>query len=99
MITSSYSSRHVSELARTQVYLSSAQIQALAAVGKQTALTKSELIRTAIDQFLEQRKLQELRDKRPRLLALAGLWAKHDDKADVAAYVRNIRQPRQVPQV
>jgi metal-responsive CopG/Arc/MetJ family transcriptional regulator len=90
----SYSSRNTSELARTQVYLSSTQIQALMTVGKQTALSKSELIRTAIDLFLEQRKAQEQRNKKPRLLGLAGLWAEHEDKVNVAAHVRQLRQPR-----
>jgi Arc/MetJ-type ribon-helix-helix transcriptional regulator len=91
--------RHATELARTQVYLSSAQIHELIAVGKQTALSKSELIRTAIDQFLEQRKAQEQNQnhKKPRLLGLAGLWAGHEDTADVAGYVRQLRQPRSLP--
>ncbi len=94
----SYASRNISELTRAQVYLSTAQIRDLTLVGQQTALSKSELIRTAIDQFLAQRKLQEQAQvsKKARLVSLAGLWVGHDDKDDVAGYVRTMRQPRLV---
>jgi hypothetical protein len=39
---------------------------------------------------------QILLEKKARLLALAGLWAEHEDKVDLAQYLRNLRRPKQL---
>jgi hypothetical protein len=40
---------------------------------------------------MELANVQILLEKKARLLALAGLWAKHGDKVDVAQYLRSLR--------
>ncbi len=81
-------------LARTQIYLTKMQQMRLATVSRRAALTKSELIRQAVDQFLDQPTNASHTDKAEHLKGIAGLWAERSDMADPAAYVRALRAPR-----
>lgn len=81
-------------LARTQIYLTQAQQTRLGQACKGTATTKSELIRRAIDQFLDQQGQANPKDKAQRLHNIAGLWTQRDDMADPVAYVQQLRSPR-----
>ena len=64
---------------RTQIYLSEAERQGLQALASRSGRSQSELIREAIDSFLErnqpQNRLAKLRQGR-------GLWAGADDPLD-----------------
>jgi Ribbon-helix-helix domain len=81
-------------LARTQIYLTQTQQKRLAAACRRTAVTKSELIRQAVDQFLDQQTTAPRSDKLARVQGIAGLWADRTDLADPTAYVRTLRAPR-----
>lgn len=81
-------------LARTQIYLTQAQQKRLALASRSGAITKSELIRRAVDQFLDQQPSVNPAIKAQRLDSIAGLWATRDDMADPAGYVRALRAPR-----
>lgn len=81
-------------LARTQIYLTQSQQVRLSVASKRSASTKSELIRQAIDQFLDQQPADSTQQKAQRLYALAGLWANRDDMADPSAYIQTLRMPR-----
>jgi hypothetical protein len=81
-------------LARTQIYLTQTQQKRLAAACRRTAVTKSELIRQAVDQFLDQQTTAPRSDKLARVQGIAGLWADRSDLADPTAYVRTLRAPR-----
>ena len=89
-----YIMQSAQSLARTQIYLTQAQQVRLDAASRRAAVTKSELIRRAVDQFLDQQTSASPGDKSQRLQGVAGLWAKRDDMADPAAYVRGLRAPR-----
>jgi translation initiation factor RLI1 len=80
--------------ARTQIYLTQAQQAGLAAASSRAAVSKSELIRLAIDHLLDQEASSCSTGKTQRFASLAGLWADHDAMADPAAYVQALRQPR-----
>lgn len=81
-------------LARTQIYLTQTQQTRLEIASRRAAVTKSELIRRAVDQFLDQQTAASASDKAHRLGGIAGLWAKRRDMVDPAAYVRKLRAPR-----
>ena len=81
-------------LTRTQIYLTQTQQTRLAAACRRSAVTKSELIRRAVDQFLDQQTPTDATDKAQRLSGIVGMWAQRDDVADPAAYVRALRAPR-----
>ena len=81
-------------LTRTQIYLTQAQQKRLALASRGAAVTKSELIRHAIDQFLDQQPVAASTSKAQRLSSIAGLWAGREDLADPSAYVRSVRAPR-----
>ena len=81
-------------LTRTQIYLTQAQQKRLALACRSAAVTKSELIRRAVDQFLDQQPATTPAAKAQRLSSIAGLWAGRKDMADPSAYVRAIRAPR-----
>ena len=81
-------------LARTQIYLTQTQQTRLAAACRRSAVTKSELIRQAVDQFLDQQTPTDATDKAQRLSGIVGMWAQRDDVADPAGYVRALRAPR-----
>ena len=81
-------------LTRTQIYLTQAQQKRLALASRSAAVTKSELIRQAIDQFLDQQPASDSAGKAQRLSNIAGLRADRKDMADPPAYVRSLRAPR-----
>ena len=81
-------------LARTQIYLTQAQQKRLALACRGAAVTKSELIRRAVDQFLDQQPSANPAAKAQRLSRIAGLWADRADMADPASYVQALRAPR-----
>ena len=81
-------------LTRTQIYLTEAQQKRLALACRGAAVTKSELIRRAVDQFLDQQLSATPAAKAQRLGSIAGLWADRADMADPAAYVQALRAPR-----
>ena len=81
-------------LARTQIYLTQGQQARLSVACKRSATTKSDLIRQAIDQFLDQQPEGSKEDKAQRLQSLAGMWANRADMADPAAYVEALRASR-----
>jgi hypothetical protein len=81
-------------LTRTQIYLTQAQQKRLALVCRSAAVTKSELIRRAVDQFLDQQPSATPAAKARRLGSVAGLWANHADMADPIEYVQALRAPR-----
>jgi metal-responsive CopG/Arc/MetJ family transcriptional regulator len=81
-------------LARTQIYLTQTQQKRLAQACRRASVTKSELIRQAVDQFLDQQASDSRTDKAQRLMGIAGMWAQREDMADPAAYVRALRAPR-----
>ena len=81
-------------LERTQIYLTQTQQSRLAEACRRAAVTKSELIRQAVDQFLSQQALPSSADKAQHIEGLAGMWADRADMADPAAYVRSVRAPR-----
>ncbi|MEY4882221.1 MAG: hypothetical protein RIS34_75 [Pseudomonadota bacterium] len=89
-----YTMQTTHNLARTQIYLTQAQQARLEAASRRAAVTKSELIRRAVDQFLDQQSITSPIDKVQRLEGIAGLWAQRDDMADPAAYVHQLRAPR-----
>ena len=81
-------------LTRTQIYLTQAQQKRLALASRGAAVTKSELIRRAVDQFLDQQPAASPAGKAQRLSNIAGLWSGREDMADPSAYVRQLRAPR-----
>ena len=81
-------------LVRTQIYLTQTQQTRLAAVCRRSSVTKSELIRQAVDQFLDQQAPANAANKAQRLSGIVGMWAQRDDVVDPAAYVRALRAPR-----
>jgi Ribbon-helix-helix protein, copG family len=82
-------------LTRTQIYLTQAQQKRLTLASRGAAVTKSELIRRAVDQFLDQQPPAASNTvKAQRLGRIAGLWAGREDMADPSAYVQSLRSPR-----
>lgn len=81
-------------LARTQIYLTQVQQTRLEAASRRAVVTKSELIRRAVDQFLDQQAIVSPVDKSQSLSAIAGMWSQRADMADPVAYVRKLRAPR-----
>jgi predicted DNA-binding protein len=81
-------------LARTQIYLTQTQQARLRVASRLTAKTKSELIRQAINQFLDNNTPESADVKAQRMQHMVGLWAERGDMADPAAYVRTLRAPR-----
>ena len=89
-----YIMKSTQNLARTQIYLTQTQQTRLAAACRRSSVTKSELIRQAVDQFLYQQAPADAVNKAQRLSVIVGMWAQLDDVADPAAYVRALRAPR-----
>ena len=66
----------VDYMIRTQIYLTSRQLAELAAIARSGGMNRSELIRQAVDQFLE----KYGRDRRQTVLrAAAGIWQDRTD--------------------
>lgn len=81
-------------LARTQIYLTQAQQARLTLACRGSTASKSELIRRAIDQFLDQTVPTDPSEKALRIQNIVGLWAQREEMADPSAYVRQLRAPR-----
>ena len=81
-------------LTRTQIYLTQEQQKRLSFASRAAAVTRSELIRQAIDRFLDQQAAATSGNKAQRLSSIAGLWTGREDMADPSAYVRSLRAPR-----
>jgi hypothetical protein len=65
---------------RTQIYLSEAEKTGLSRVAAQTGLSQSDLIRRAIDVFID----GEQDEDRSRVIQdIAGVWAERNDIPDV----------------
>ena len=69
-------------MVRTQIYLTEHEREGLASLARGRGRKQSELIREAIDSFLEQ---QEGDHRRTALKRLAGLWRTRSDLPDFAA--------------
>ena len=82
------------KLTRTQICLTQAQQKRLALASRSAAVTKSELIRRAVDQFLDRQPAANPAGKAQRVSNIAGLWAGREDMADPSAYVRQLRAAR-----
>lgn len=92
-------SKHTSlqAFSRTQIYLTQEQQMELDRLAKQNDCSKSELIRSAVDQFIAQQTQalaasQALQAKGIKLLA--GMWAGRSDMANPTDYIRQQRQAR-----
>jgi Arc/MetJ-type ribon-helix-helix transcriptional regulator len=67
---------------RTQIYLTQSQRDELAAIAKASGRKQSELIRDALDRFLQ----EEGRSRREAVLReAAGLWKDRGDRPDARA--------------
>ena len=67
---------------RTQIYLTESERKALQGMAAQTGLTRSELIREAIDQFIG---LHQGGDRRKLLEKARSLWKDRADLPDFSA--------------
>ena len=79
---------------RTQIYLSTEETQALDRIAAERGVTRSHLIREAVDiQYVH-----AMESQRQRLLAaldeLGGPWESRSDIEDGAAYVERVRGGR-----
>lgn len=66
---------------RAQIYLTKQERQKLTMLAHETGKSQSELIRDAIDQFIEKRQALK-QDKLTILREVKGLWANRDDLPD-----------------
>ncbi len=73
---------------RTQIYLDPAQKRDLALISRRRRATVSELIRQAIEQFLQKNPsgFEEAVEKS------FGLWSKRKDIGNLSVYIRKIRR-------
>jgi len=69
-------------MVRTQVYLTEQQRAALRDLARQTGQKQSELIRQAIDDFIDR---QQPQDRRAILEQARGMWKDRDDLPDFRA--------------
>lgn len=69
---------------RSQIYLTEVELQTLHKLMSETGRSQSELIREAIDRFLENR-LLEKQNKLSILRAVKGIWADRDDLPNFSA--------------
>lgn len=69
---------------RTQIYLTEIERQNLNQLTRRTGKSKSELIREAIDQFVESKRYKK-ENKLEALRSVRGLWEKRTDLPDFIA--------------
>ncbi|MDD2901778.1 MAG: ribbon-helix-helix domain-containing protein [Syntrophales bacterium] len=69
-------------MVRSSIYLTEKQRSALRELAQQTGQKQSELIRRAIDEFIDHHKA---RDRRARLGQAWGIWKDRDDLPDFQA--------------
>ncbi|MBI2727863.1 MAG: ribbon-helix-helix domain-containing protein [Polaromonas sp.] len=81
-------------LARTQIYLTHVQQKRLENASRRTGGSKSELIRRAVDQFLDSQPANTTGAKVQRLQNIKGLWSDRTNMADPSNYVSMLRKPR-----
>jgi hypothetical protein len=72
-------------MVRTQIYLTAKERDALRDLARQTGKKQSELIRRAIDDFIER---NQPKDRRAALEQAWGIWKDRDDLPDFAALRR-----------
>lgn len=65
---------------RTQIYLTEEEKKAIEKLSDERGTTQSNIIREAIEHYLEEVTLEE---KRARLIAAAGMWKDKEDIPDV----------------
>ena len=65
---------------RTQIYLTKSTSEAIARLSDLLQQGKSELIRSAIDEFIERR---DTKNRLKKLRAARGMWANHKDLPNV----------------
>jgi hypothetical protein len=70
---------------RTQIYLTERQRNALRRLAKRTGMTQSQIIRTAVDRWLEQ---NSCKPRKQMLENIAGMWRDRPDLPDFAALRR-----------
>ena len=70
---------------RTQIYLTEEEIAALKTLSRRTGLNQSELIRKAVDQFIDKHSAARRKDL---LTAARGLWKDRRDLPDFTALRR-----------
>ena len=73
-------------MVRTQIYLTEDERDGLEAVAKSTNRKRSEIIREAVDRFLD---LANGRHRKAILKKAAGLWKNRNDLPDFAAIRRS----------
>lgn len=78
-------------LVRTQIYLSAAQQAALGRMAEQRGAPKSQLIREAVDAYIEQHDAPAP-DRLALLRKARGIWADRDDMRDAVAWVNELRR-------
>ena len=78
-------------LVRTQIYLSAAQQTALGRMAEQRGAPKSQLIREAVDAYIQQHDAPAP-DKLALLRKARGIWADRDDMRDPIAWVNDLRR-------
>lgn len=64
----------------TQIYITTEEEKRLKKLSKQTGKSKSELIRGAIDQYLE---VETKRDWKNKIMESAGIWEGRTDLPDI----------------
>ncbi len=75
---------------RTQIYLTQRERQELHTIAEQTGRTQSDLIREAVDHFIEEYRETSRVD---RLRMAMGIWKDRDDLPDFRALRRELDRP------
>ena len=68
-------------MVRTQIYLTEGQRAEIAAIASQSGKRQSEVIREAVDRFIEQKS----RGRREAIREAAGIWRNRTDLPDLDA--------------
>lgn len=67
---------------RTQIYLLESQQSLLTSLAQSQGVTKSDLIRRAVELFLSTQK-SDVIERKNRIMGFAGMWADRDDTPNV----------------